>query len=59
LAIANNTTECVIDLDQQSEMIIFGTILTTLKSSIVFRGSRGSVENFLEPRIEPPYHREI
>ena len=28
--------ECVTDLDQQSEMIIFESILTTFKVSIIF-----------------------
>jgi len=29
------------------------SILTFLKSSIVFRGSLGSCENWLEPKINP------
>ncbi len=32
------STECVTDLDLQSEMIIFGSILTTFESSRIFGG---------------------
>jgi len=35
-------------------MITFGLILTAFKSSIIFRGSWGSIENWLKPKIEPP-----
>jgi len=35
-------------------MIIFGSILTTFESSITFGGSWGSIENWLEPKTEPP-----
>jgi len=35
-------------------MIIFGPILTTFKLSIVYRGSWGSIENWLEPKTKPP-----
>jgi len=35
-------------------MIIFGLILTTLESSIIFGGSKGSIENWLEPKTKPP-----
>jgi len=38
----------------QSKIIIFQSILTTFKSSIIFRGSWGSNENWLEPKAEPP-----
>jgi hypothetical protein len=31
----------------------FELILTTFKLSTVFRGSWGSIENWLEPKIEP------
>jgi len=41
------------DLDKQIEMIIFKSILTFLKSSIIFRGSWGSNVNWLQPKIEP------
>jgi len=41
------------DLDQQSELVIFESFLTTFKPSIVFRGSWGSVENWLKPKTEP------
>jgi len=47
-------TECVADLDYQSEMIIFGSILTTFQSRIIFGGRWGSIENWLEPKTEPP-----
>jgi len=46
-------SEWVKDLDQRSEMIIFGSILTTFKPSIIFRGSWGSAENWLEPKTKP------
>ncbi len=39
------TTECVTDLDEQSELLIFKSILTSFKLSIVFGGSWGSAEN--------------
>jgi len=29
-------------------------MLTTFKSSIIFEGSWGSIENWLEPKTEPP-----
>jgi hypothetical protein len=35
-------------------MIIFGLILTTLESSIIFGGSWGSIKNCLEPKTKPP-----
>jgi hypothetical protein len=35
-------------------MIIFDSILTTFKLSIIFRGNWGSSDNWLEPKIEPP-----
>jgi len=36
-------------------MIIFGSILTTfVESSIIFGGSWGSIENWLDPEAEPP-----
>jgi len=43
------STECVTDLDYQSELLIFESILTPFKLSIVFGGSWGSTENWLEP----------
>jgi len=45
------------DLDQQSEMIIFGLILTTFELSSIFGSSWSSAENWLQPKTEP--HREI
>jgi len=35
-------------------MIIFGSILTTLRLSSIFGGSWGSIESWLEPNIEAP-----
>jgi len=47
-------TECVADLDQHSEMIMFGSILTTFELSSIFGGSWGSIGNWLEPKTNPP-----
>jgi len=38
-------TECVTELDLQSEMIIFGSNLTTFEMSNIFGGSWGSSAN--------------
>jgi hypothetical protein len=35
-------------------MIISGSVLTTFESSSNFGGNWGSIENWLEPKIEPP-----
>jgi hypothetical protein len=35
-------------------MIIFRLILTTFELSIIFGGSWGSIENWLEPKTEHP-----
>jgi len=35
-------------------MIIFGSILTTFKSSIIFESSWGSIQNWLDPKTESP-----
>jgi len=35
-------------------MIFFGSILTTFKSGSIFEGSWGSIENWLEPKTQPP-----
>ncbi len=35
-------------------MIIFGSLLTTFESIIIFGGSWCSIENWLDPKIEPP-----
>jgi len=43
-----------VDLDLRSEMIIFESILTFFKLSIVILGSCGSCENWLKPKIDPP-----
>ncbi len=48
------STECVTNLDLQSEMITCGSILTTFELSSIFGGNRDSIENCLEPKIEPP-----
>jgi hypothetical protein len=34
-------------------MIIFGSNLTIFESSIIFGGSWGSIENWLEPKTKP------
>ncbi len=47
-------TECVMDLDYQNELLIFESILTSFKLSIIFGGSWGSTENWLKPKNEPP-----
>jgi hypothetical protein len=47
-------TECVKDLDYQSQMIIFESILSTFELSIIFRGSLGSGVNWLKLETKPP-----
>jgi len=42
------------DFDQQSEMIIFGLILTTFELSSIFGGSWGSIENTVIVAIPIP-----
>ena len=49
-----NPAECVMDLDYQSEMIIFESILTTFELSIIFWGSFGIIENRLETKTKQP-----
>ncbi len=49
-----HATECVTDLDQRREIIIFGSILTTIKLSSIFGGSWGSIENWFNPKTERP-----
>ena len=41
------------DLDSRSKMIIFGSILTTFKSIIIFKGRWGGIENWHEPKTKP------
>jgi hypothetical protein len=41
----NTSTNCVTDLDQKNEMIIFESILTALEASGILRGSWISREN--------------
>ena len=41
----NTYSECVMDLDYQSEMIMFESVLSTFEASIVYWGSLGSSEN--------------
>jgi len=36
-------------------MIIFESILTTFEASVIFRGSWGSIKNWLEPKTKPPF----
>jgi len=38
------------DLDYQRELLIFESILTSFKPSIIFGGSWGNTENWLEPK---------
>jgi len=45
-------TECVTDLDYQSKVIIFGSILTTFESRSILGGSWGSIENWLKPKTK-------
>ncbi len=40
-------------------MIIFGSILTTFESSIIFGGSWESNKNSLEPKTEPPWEFKL
>jgi len=47
-------TESVTDLDQGLELLIFESILTSFKLSIIFRGNWGSIENWLKPMTKPP-----
>jgi len=42
------------DLDQRREMIIFESIWTAFKVSSIFGGIWGSIEYWVEPKIEPP-----
>jgi len=35
-------------------MIVFDSILTNFKSIVIFRGGWGSIENWLQPKTEPP-----
>jgi len=48
------TTECVTDLDLQSEIIIFESIFSTIESNSFYWGSSGISENWLKPKTEPP-----
>ncbi len=43
------------DLDQSTEMIIFESILTTFKASVVFEGFCSSDKNWLKPKNEPTF----
>ncbi len=49
-----NYTECVTDLDLQSEIIIFESIFSTIESNSFYWGSSGISENWLKPKTEPP-----
>jgi len=42
------------DLDKQSELLIYESILTSFKPSIILGGSWGSTENWLKPKAKPP-----
>ncbi len=47
-------TECVTDLDKQSEIIIFRSILTTFEIEHYFWRQLGSIENWPHSTTEPP-----
>jgi len=49
--VAHTKRQCDLFLRMKS---ISTSILTTYKPSIVFRGSWGSIENWLEPKTKPP-----
>ncbi len=53
-AFALDATECVTELDEQTEKNIFGSILTTFEISSIFGGSWSSIENWLQPKTRPP-----
>ena len=50
-----NPTECVTDLDQRREMIIFESILINFELSIILKGIWGSIKNRLKPKTKPPF----
>ncbi len=41
------------DLDQSSEIIIFGSIWTTFEANTTFWGSWGSSKNWIELKVKP------
>ena len=43
---SSQPTECVTDLDYQSKMIIFESVLTTFESSVILWVSKGCSENW-------------
>jgi hypothetical protein len=49
------STERVTDLDHQIKMTFFEPNLTSFESSIILKGSWGSIENQLEPKSKPPF----
>ena len=51
-----NSTECVTDLDEQSKMIIFESILTTLKLAPFFEAAGAVAEIVLSLK---PYHHTL
>jgi hypothetical protein len=50
----NGDAVCFIDLDQDSEMIIFKSILSTFEAIVILGGRWGTSKNWLELKIEPP-----
>ncbi len=46
-------TECVTDLDDQSDMIIFESLLTTFEAIFIVWGSWAICKNWLELKTKP------
>ena len=53
-----NSKECVTDLEFQSKMIMYESILTTFQSSFVFRG-RWSGGKKIDLSLNPKYFRHF
>jgi len=52
-----NDTECVTDLDEQSKMIIFGSILTTLNLEKILEAAVTALK--IGSSLKPNHHWEI
>ncbi len=48
------TAECATDLDLCKDMIILGSILSTVESSRIFRGSWGGIETWFQSKTKQP-----
>ena len=57
IAVANIHTKRVRDLDWQSEMIIFKSILTTFEASIIFKAAGAVVE--IDSSLKPNHRYEF